>query len=144
METFAIVPYPKYRSMEQRIKKVETSELPPPNEPPPEQMDDQPSPQSSPLPPESGKKRDKVKTYRTVQVRKLLQYIKRMDNSQDITTLENLDELIKSALGGSRRILENEEKFFNFLFENNLAHFVKNRSKINIYYKAHDNWYEIG
>ena len=72
-----------------------------------------------------------------------LKQIEKTTNSKDITALENLDSLIKSALGSSKKVLSNEKQFFTFLFENNLGHFVRNRNKINLYYKFKDNWWSV-
>ena len=149
VELFAILPFGKFKAMEQKVKKTETSPDLATSEPPL-----QPEP---PLDPGTPKKvlskeervhtlhhlRSKVdlKTkYRTSHIKKLLD---QMAGSKDITQLENLDELIRCALTGSRKTLANEEKFFQFLFENNLGHFVKNRSKINLYYQGKDNWFYL-
>ena len=76
-------------------------------------------------------------------MKKLLKHIEKKNGSQDITSLENLEQLIKCALSNSCKKLANEKEFFDFLFANNLAHFVKNRSKINQYYHNSSNWYEV-
>ena len=44
-------------------------------------------------------------------MKKLFHLIQKNNPSEDITTLDNLDELIKSALGNGRKKLVNEEKF---------------------------------
>ena len=69
--------------------------------------------------------------------------MERLDDSQHITSLENIDQLIDTALGSNKKVVPNEEMFFTYLFDNNLAHFVKNRSKIARYYKDRDNWFQI-
>ena len=80
---------------------------------------------------------------RQVQIKKLLQHIERLEGSQEITSLDNIDQLIQSALGSNKKIIPNESKFFSYLFDNNLAHFVRNRWKIGLYYKNRDNWFQI-
>ena len=149
VETFAIIPFGKYRAMEQRLQKAEMpeEELPssatkPAEVPKPEEEEQPPSP-VPPQPIKNDGKKDTKTKYRTTQIKKLLQLIEKMDGSQRITSLENLDDLIKSAIGNSKKNLKNEQEFFNFLFANNLAHFVKNRSKINQYYDKAYSWYEV-
>ena len=89
------------------------------------------------------KKKDHKAKYQKVQMKKLLQHLERLDGSQAITSLDNIDQLIESALGSSKKMITGEEIFFPFVFENNLSHFVKNRSKIALYYKQRDNWFQI-
>ena len=60
-----------------------------------------------------------------------------------ITSLEKIEQLIDTAMGSSKKVIPNEEMFFIYLFDNNLAHSVKNRSKIARYYKDRDNWFQI-
>ena len=86
---------------------------------------------------------DHTTKYRSNQIKKLHNLIKENDSTRDITSLDNLEALIKAALANSRKILPNEKKFYTFLFDNNLAHFCKNRSKINLYYQNKDSWYHI-
>ena len=57
---------------------------------------------------------DLKNTFGTAQMKKLFHLIQNNNPSQDITTLDNLDELIKSALGNGRKKLVNEEKFYRF------------------------------
>ena len=147
-EMHVILPLGEYRSLEQRANKAEitdNSTMPTKNED--EKSDEEPLPptqliEKTSSPPKEEKKELK-NNYRFVQIKKLLNQIKRLNPSQDITSLPNLDELVKSALGNSRKVLGNEAKFFNFLFDNNLAHFVKNRNKIKTYYKFSDNWWAV-
>ena len=86
---------------------------------------------------------DLKNTFRTAQMKKLFHLIQNNNPSQDITTLDNLDELIKSALGNDRKKLVNEEKFYRFLFEHGLSHFVKNKRAIDLYYDHKDSWWEV-
>ena len=158
-EMCVILPYTDYRSMEQRAKKGEIS-LVQPNNSTEELIEDAKesvnnskkadegtlsAPQNSEkmLPSPKNDKKELKNKYRSVQIKKLLHQIEKVTPSQDITSLQNLDQLVKSALGNSRKILANEAKFFNFLFENNLAHFVKNRNKIKAYYKFSDSWWSV-
>ena len=147
VETYAILPIAKFRAMQQRLEKSESETRP-------EQT--QTSTEEEPLEVENGspttsnpsqeparEKKDIKLKYRKVQIKKLLQHIERLEGSQDITSLENIDQLIQSALGSSKKIIPHELKFFTFLFDNNLAHFVKNRWKIGLYYKDRDNWFQI-
>ena len=85
---------------------------------------------------------DLTKTYRSVQIKKLIAHIERSNGSEGIMALPNLDDLIKLALSNSKKTLRNEEQFFTFLFENNMSHFVKNRSKIDLYYRGGP-WYQV-
>ena len=157
VELCVIMPYSEFRSIDQRAKKVDSA--------PPvtseesenkineentsdevEMADSAPSedPPKPPQPlPEKLKKQELKNTYRSTQIKKLLKLIESKTDSKDITGLENLDSLIKSALGSSKKMLSNEKMFFNYLFENNLSHFVKNRNKINLYYKFKDNWWTV-
>ena len=146
VETFAIIPYAKWRSMEKRLKTLEQEEVQNVSHP-------QPSREASPEPKEmetevdvgksQPKKKDHKAKYQKVQMKKLLQHLERLDGSQAITSLDNIDQLIESALGSSKKMIPGEEIFFPFVFENNLSHFVKNRSKIALYYKQRDNWFQI-
>ena len=144
LETFAIIPWGKFQSMEKRLKKEETSdeELPAAKPQTPE-VEETAEKEVQPTPKDTTKKKDVKTKYRATQIKKLLHHIEKLGGSQKITSLENLEELIKCALGNSRKTLANEEEFFNFLFDNNLGHFVKNRSKINQYYDSASNWYEV-
>ena len=76
-------------------------------------------------------------------MKKLLRHIEGVEGAQEILTLPNLEDLIRSALTTSRKSLPNEQKFFTFLFSNSLGSYVKNRSKINDYYKLDKPWYEV-
>ena len=148
VETFAILPIAKFMSMEKRLKKSEDSDQRPPTPKPSENTESETEVVEnleSPLPsPKAPTKKKEVKMkYRAAQIKKLLHHVEKKNGSEKITSLENLEELIKCALGNSRKTLQNEEMFFNFLFENNLAHFVKNRYKISKYYDQASNWYEV-
>ena len=150
IQTYAIVPYAKWKTMAQRLQRAESevnSEVqgpPPVQEAPSEPSQEDMEPPPPPPIVEEGKKKNNVKLkYQKSQIKKLLQHIERLEGGQGVTSLENIDELIKSALGSSRKILPNESTFFSFLFDNNLAHFVKNRWKIRLYYNNRDNWFQV-
>ena len=140
VQTYAIVPHAKWKAMEQRLQRAESeanSEVqtqPATQEPhseglPADSLSNPPSMNEG-----SEKKKDVKLKYRKVQMKKLLHHMERLEGSQGVTSLENIDDLIKSALGSSKKILPNESKFFTFLFDNSLTHFVKNRWKIGLYY----------
>ena len=127
-EMCVILPYTEYRSLEQKAKKEVTSQAltehprDSKEEDPKENIDSSdeiisPSPVQSKDSSNSLKegKKELKNNYRSVQIKKLLHHIKKVNPSQDITSLENLDELIKCALGSSKKTLLNEAKFFNFL-----------------------------
>ena len=159
VETFVFLPFSKYKALDNRAK-MATEKSGGVKEPSP------PSP-SSPIPsanPSSDQEeltsktannlsvsqkgaenylgKDLTKNYRSVQLKKLLHHIKKAYNAENIASLTNLDDLINAALTNKRKKLPNEEVFFTFLFENGLGHFVKNRSKIDLYYKG-DPWYQL-
>ena len=86
--------------------------------------------------------KDLTKSYRGVQMKKLLQHIEKTEGSSEIVNLPNLEELIKNALSNSKKRLPNEELFFTFIFDHGMSRFVKNRSKIDLYYK-YGPWYSV-
>ena len=83
-----------------------------------------------------------TKNYRVVQIRKLLHQIEKTKGSVEVTSIPNLEDLLHATLTNTRKKLPNEEVFFTFLFDNGMGHFVKNRSKIDLYYK-HGPWYQV-
>ena len=87
VETFAIVPFAKWRAMEKRLKQQEEMSPPPSRQPSPEPVET-----AAQEPP---KKKDLKGKYRKVQIKKLLQHLERLDSSQNITSLENIDALIE-------------------------------------------------
>ena len=147
VETFVFLPYPKYKALDNRSKKVEeqgessmpeskTVEPTTPSNPPtvskPEEVEE--------VKHQIGK--NVTKSYRSVQIKKLLHHIEKTKGSAEVTSFANLEELIKAALTNTRKKLPNEEVFFTFLFDNGMGHFVKNRSKIDLYYK-YGPWYML-
>ena len=152
VETFVFLPFSQYKALDSRAKRMEPEvissqvlEPPQPNE------ETEVSTVDSPIikdKPESllGKDvplgKDMTKHYRSVQIKKILQNIKKNRGSEQVVSLSNLDDLIQAALTNKRKKLPNEEVFFTFLFENGMGHFVKNRSKIGLYYKD-GLWYQV-
>ena len=146
VETYAIMPVAKFRALEQRLKKAESEVTPQASQVPTkdESMEEPTNDSHSPPSPQPEEKKKDIKgKYRQVQIKKLLQHIERLEGSQEIMSLDNIDQLIQSALGSNKKIIPNESKFFSYLFNNNLAHFVRNRWKIGLYYKNRDNWFQI-
>ena len=163
VELCVILPYQDFISKEKRAKKGETADPPPSANPEKassasqnleepmssdleesvEVSDSEESIQAPLIPPPKAKKKELKNMFRATQIKKVLKQIERTSNSEGITNLENLDSLIKSLLGTSKKILPNEREFFTFIFENNLGHFCRNRSKIDLYYKFKDNWWSV-
>ena len=142
VETFVFLPFSKYMALDNRAKMAteKSGEVNKPTPPKPKiPLEDSPSDQEEPTgkaannlsasekSAENNLGKDLTKTYRSVQLKKLLHHIKKAYNSENIASLTNLDELINAALTNRRKKLQNEELFFTFLFENGLGHFVKNR-----------------
>ena len=149
VETFVFLPYSKYKALDNRAKKVKSDEssLPVSDEPQPNEdaagVSINTSANSEPG--EEAKTqlgKDVTKSYHGVQINRLIRHIEKTKGSTDVTSLTNLKELIKAALTNTRKKLPNEEMFFTFLFDNGMGHFVKNRSKIDLYYKD-GLWYQV-
>ena len=124
--------------MDQKSQKEE----PPPPTPPPEIVTA--SQEASPQPTRPVDQKDVSLKYRSNQMKKLVHHIKSVQQAhgtENITELPNFEDLIKSALTQSKKSLPNESMFFNFLFRNGMASFVKNRSKIDLYYP--EIWYQV-
>ena len=86
--------------------------------------------------------KNQVQTLRANQIRKLLGLIKKVIGSDEILQVENLEDLIKNALSQSKKKLANQQEFYDFLFQNNLAHYVRNRHAIAQFYNKTP-WYLI-
>ena len=152
VETYVLLPYNDFKSMDQRVKKAEegvsTTRENSISAPNPETRKEEVE-KSEELPVSvkqthiETKKKDLSKSYRKTHLKKLILQIQKADNSKEILELENLDALIEAALNNSRKTLPNEEVFFRFLFQNRMSQFVKNRFKINLYFDDKDNWYQI-
>ena len=159
VELCVILPYTEYRSIEQRAKRDQSLEVKPsiPESPSPPVLTENdsdsedktesvqsPEPMKAPqIGTEKVKKKELKNTYRATQIKKMLKQIEKISTSKELTKLENLDALIQLALGSSKKTIPNEKQFFTFLFENNLGHFVRNRNKINLYYKYKDSWWAV-
>ena len=147
VETFVFLPYAKYKALDTRAKRVEQDPTPSILEGHPSNEEGETSASSTPsitIPPPAEVKnplgKDLTKHYRGVQIKKILRLIEKTKGSTEITSLANLEELIKSAVTNTKKKLPNEEVFFTFLFDNGMGHYVKNRSKISLYYK-NELWY---
>ena len=147
VETFVFLPYAKYKALDTRAKRVEQDPTPSIPEGHPSNEEGETSASSTPsitIPPPAEVKnplgKDLTKHYRGVQIKKILRLIEKTKGSTEITSLANLEELIKSAVTNTKKKLPNEEVFFTFLFDNGMGHYVKNRSKISLYYK-NEPWY---
>ena len=67
--------------------------------------------------------------------------MKNVAGAGSILQLPNLEALINNALSQGKKPLVNEKEFYQFLFNNNLSEFVRNRHQIRKWYKA--SWYLI-
>ena len=152
VETYVLLPYNDFKSMDQRVKKVEEGgsntresdiSVPTPAAKKEEIEKSEELPVSVKPTSTETKKKDLSKSYRKTHLKKLILQIQKADDSKEILELENLDALIEAALNNSRKTLPNEEVFFRFLFQNGMSQFVKNRFKINLYFDDKDNWYQI-
>ena len=87
---------------------------------------------------------DLAPQYRKNQIKKILACIKNAHGGEGLTLeLPNIDELINHALSQSKKSLPNMEKFYKFLYQNGLAHLIRNRHQISkLPYKAP--WYHLG
>ena len=143
VETFVFLPFSTYKALDNKAKRTET---PPAREIPSSRKEEQPVVESTEAlaeePEQSPVEKDVTKSYRSAQIKKLLLYIKKSHGSETIVALPNLEDLIQAALSNKRKALPNEEVFFTFLFENGMGRFVKNRSKIDLYYKG-GLWYQV-
>ena len=146
VETFVLLPYIDFKSMDQRVKRAEeektSQQAPASNEENAiaEKFEATVSEkQTVPV----KKKKDLSKSYRKTYLKKLIQQMPKTEDSNEILKLDNLDALIDLALGNSKRTLPNEEMFFRFAFQNGLSQFIKNRFKINLYLEGKDHWYKI-
>ena len=145
-ETFVFLPYNRYKALDSRAKKEQT-ELPVSNSGgglSSEEISSEPIPSQSDELIEVKKPigKDLTKSYRGVQMKKLLQHIEKTEGSSEIVNLPNLEELIKNAQSNSKKRLPNEKLFFTFIFDHGMSRFVKNRSKIDLYYK-YGPWYSV-
>ena len=152
VETYVLLPYNDFKSMDQRVKKAEegvsTTRESSISAPTPETRKEEveKSEELSVLVKQTHietKKKDLSKSYCKTLLKTLIQQIWKTEDSKEIIQLENLDALIESALNNSKKTLLNEEIFFQFLFQNGMSQFVKNHFKINLYFDDKDNWLTI-
>ena len=117
VETYVLLPYNDFKSMDQRVKKAEEG-VPTTREssisaPIPETRKEEVE-KSEELPVSvkqthiETKKKDLSKSYRNTHLKKLIQQIQKADDSKEILEFENLDALIEAALNNSRKTLQNE------------------------------------
>ena len=140
IETFVLMPYQTYKVLDQKSKNVEHLKV---SDEAMEHRPVSPTVERESTKAESTPTKDLSHTYRSTHMKKLIKHLEDTNGSTDIIKLENLDALIKSALNQSRKKLPNEEEFFRFLLNHGLGHFVKNRSKIDLYMEGKDLWYKI-
>ena len=125
VETFVLLPYPEFKSMDQRVKKAEeegsrTSENVMETQTSSERKEEVEKSEPSKLENQTGtemKKKDMTKSYRKTHLKKLIQQIHKSEDSKEILKLDNLDALIESALNNSKKTLPNEEVFSDFFFK---------------------------
>ena len=139
VETFVILPFTRYKALDQKSKKVDPpAEEEPKREPEPETST---SLEVEPPPTKPVDHQDVRLTYRSNQMKKLLHHIKAVHGGSTIAEISNLDNLIENALTQSKKKLPNEEEFYTFLFEHRTGSYVKNCSKIDLY--CPDIWYRV-
>ena len=154
INTYCIVPQERLEALQNEVKK---KTLPPPPEPKEPSREPTPEPESplekeeemeedmprKPSPPpepptkeaegttlsEETKTMVKEKKLPNKVMHKFLEAIQKYDQAE-IPGGENLNALVSLALSQSRKVLPNEAKFFGFLLDKGLFHFVKNRHKI--------------
>ena len=142
VETFVFLPFSQYKALDSRGKLHSTSQHGLEN---PQPKVSELSIATTSISKEEKQpklERNVTKTYQSTQIQKIRTNIRKTEGSEELTSLPHLDDLIKAAISNTRKKLPNEEVFFTFLFENGMGHFVKNRSKIGLYYKD-GLWYQV-
>ena len=155
LETWILCSLPRYKNHMEKLKRAEevlkkhdNSTSSPPTQPLEEALEVEPPvtiEQEEEEPVVSQKEvigKNQVQNLRANQIRKLLSLIKKVIGSDEILQLENLEDLIKNALSQSKKKLANQQEFYDFLFQNNLAHYVRNRHAIAQFYNKTP-WYLI-
>ena len=142
VETFVFLPFSQYKTLDSRAKSHSTSQQGLENPQPKVSKASIATPSISKEEKQPKLERNVTKTYQSTQIQKILTNIRKTEGSEELTSLPHLDDLIKVAISNTRKKLPNEEAFFTFLFENGMGHFVKNRSKIDLYYKD-GLWYQV-
>ena len=127
-------------SVQSEVEMGESSEPLPPSPPPIVPENDESSPSAKRV--KIG--HDLAPQYRKNQIKKVLACIKNAHGGEGLTLeLSNIDELINHALSQSKKSLPNMEQFYKFLYQNGLAHLIRNRHQISkLPYKAP--WYHLG
>ena len=146
VETFVLLPYAHFKSMDQRVKRAEEEKT---SQQAPASVEENVGAdkfeatvsEKQTVPVKNNK--DLSKSYWETYLKILLQQMLKTEDSNEILKLDNLDALIDLALGNSKRTLPNEEMFFRFAFQNGLSQFIKNGFKINLYLEGKDHWYKI-
>ena len=142
VETFVFLPFSQYKALDSRGKLHSTSQHGLEN---PQPKVSEMSIATTSISKEEKQpklERNVTKTYQSTQIQKIRTNIRKTEGSEELTSLPHLDDLIKAAISNTRKKLPNEKVFFTFLFENGMGHFVKNRSKIGLYYKD-GLWYQV-
>ena len=156
VETYVIVPLMKWTQMEDAAMKkstpppqpatteeVKEEEEPKPHEPL-EEPEDSPPPAKAPAkePPSpllpTTKELVTKKMLGHKHFEKFFEAVKAYGGK--IPELPNIEALIRSALGKSKRVLENEEEFYQFLSAHGLVHLIKNPFKIKRYVPS---WFRV-
>ena len=159
VESFVIVPLERFSQMENELNRPheqnsekqaaeeEQKEQPPEEEPEPDQhaqtVEEPVEEEGGPT--KRGKLSEEVVSLAQSQkvkeklVESFILTLQKYDNNVGVD-ISNLKALVNAALGTSHRILDNEEKFYDFLLRHSLMDFVTNPHKINRYWP---NWYKI-
>ena len=164
LETWILFSPARYKSHMEKLRKAEEmlansankteARLPTPKprpepepKPEPELLAENPFPEPSaadspekPAAKEIGK--EQVKAFMTNRLKKFLDLMKQVSGSAEVLELDNLEALIKHALSQSKKSLTNQDDFYEFLCENNLAHLVRNRHVIAKFFNK-SAWYHI-
>lgn len=147
VEPFVLLPFHKWKSMDEQLRKKSHLEtIPEPQAAPPD-MNIKPmrdgtvsnveTSETSPVP-ALGK--DLVGQQSAANIRKQVEYLKTAHKGA-FDHVDNLEELVKNAVSNSKKVVRNEKQFYEFLFKHSLGGFVRNRYQIEKYFKSP--WYLI-
>lgn len=144
-EAYVIVPFQRWKAMsDHHVQKPTSSQelMPPPTSSSSDPIEHNPeaSKPSSDKSAEFPIGKDLTKPYTAAHILKQVEFLRSLHNDA-IDRFGNLESLVKSAMSNSRKELPNEAEFYDFLIQNNLASFVRNRNKIAKYFKKP--WYLI-
>lgn len=150
VEPFVLLPFNKWKAMDEELRKKSNGEMKtewsanksditakPEHVEYEQKVTKLPEPKLSKLP-ELGK--DLTSQQSAANIRKQVEYLKTMHGGA-FEDIDNLDELVKNAVSNSKREVQNEQRFYDFLFKHSLGGFVRNRHKIEKYFKSP--WYLI-